>query len=54
MKLLTQDQQESCEDAKKSVILVKKKLKRNLWKIKNMIKLEIIAIIGLIIINILS
>ena len=30
---------------KKSVIFVKKNLKINMWKIKNIVKLEIVAII---------
>ena len=44
MKLLTKEQQESYENAKISYIC-KKKLKINIWKIKNIAKLVIIAII---------
>ena len=44
MKLLPKEKQESNENAK-SVIFVKKNLKINTWKIKNITKLEIIVII---------
>ena len=44
MKLLTKDQQESYENAKICYIC-KKKLKMNMRKIKNIVKLAIIAII---------
>ena len=43
--LLTKKQQEPYENGKKSVIFVKKNLKINMWKIKNIVKLEIVAII---------
>ena len=45
MMLLTKKQQEPYENGKKSVIFVKKNLKINMWKIKNIVKLEIVAII---------
>ena len=44
MKLLTKEQQESYENAKIWYIC-KENLKINIWKIKNIIKLEIIVII---------
>ena len=44
MKVLTNIQQELCEN-EKFTIFVKKSLKINILKIKNIVKLEIIAII---------
>ena len=44
MKLLTKEQQESYENARIRCIC-KKNLKKNIWKIKNIVKLEIIVII---------
>ena len=44
MKLLTNEQQESYKNAN-TVTFAKKNLKTNLGKIKNIVKLEIIAII---------
>ena len=46
MKLLTEEQQESYENGKISCIC-KENLKINIWKIKNIVKLEIIVIISL-------
>ena len=45
MKLLTKELQESYKNAKKKIIFVSKKLKIDIWKINNVVKLEIIAII---------
>ena len=45
MKLSTNKQQELYENAKKVAIFVKKNLKISILKIKNLVKLEIIAII---------
>ena len=45
MKLLTKELQESYKNAKKKFIFVSKKLKIDIWKINNVVKLEIIAII---------
>ena len=49
MKLWTKEQHESNENAKIcyicNVIFIKKSLKINMWKIKNIVKLEIIVII---------
>ena len=41
--LLTKEQQESCGNAK-YVVFVKKDLKINIWKINNIVKLNIIVI----------
>ena len=45
MKLLTKELQESYKNAKKKIIFVSKKFKIDIWKINNVVKLEIIAII---------
>ena len=45
MKLLTKELQESYKNAKKKFIFVSKKLKIDIWKINNVVKLEIIVII---------
>ena len=45
MKLLTKELQESYKNAKKKFIFVSKKLNIDIWKINNVVKLEIIAII---------
>ena len=44
MKLLTKEQQQSYQ-MRKSVIFVKKNLNINMWKMKNIVKIEIIVII---------
>ena len=44
MKFLTKEQQESYENAEMCYIFVNKNLKINMWKIKNIVKLEIIVI----------
>ena len=44
MKLLTKEQQKSCEN-EKIPYTCEKKLKINVWKVKNIEKLEIIVII---------
>ena len=43
MKLLTKEEQESYENVKICYIC-KKKMKINIWKIKNIVKLEVIVI----------
>ena len=43
MKLLTKEEQESYENVKICYIC-KKEMKMNIWKIKNIIKLEVIVI----------
>ena len=43
MKLLTKEQQESYQNAK-AVVFVKKNQKINIWKMKNIVRLEIIVI----------
>ena len=45
MKLLTKEEQKSYENKKKSVIFVNTNLKANIWKVKNILQLQIIVII---------